>query len=50
VKSVFFLPVYNQIEEFPAVLNDLQSTELPCDTVLLVNNGSTDGSETLVPK
>ncbi len=50
MKSVFFLPVYNQIEEFPAVLDDLQSTKLPCDTVLLVNNGSTDRSETLVRK
>jgi glycosyltransferase involved in cell wall biosynthesis len=48
VKSVFFLPVYNQIEEFPRVLEDLQNTELACDTILLVNNGSIDGSEVLV--
>ncbi len=48
MKSVFFLPVYNQIKEFPGVLEDLKNTDLPCDTILLVNNGSNDGSETLV--
>ena len=47
-KSVIFMPVFNQIEEFPAVLEDLRSVDLPCDTLLLVNNGSTDGSEGLV--
>jgi dolichol-phosphate mannosyltransferase len=48
MKSVFFLPVYNQIKEFPRVLEDLTNTNLPCDTILLVNNGSNDGSEELV--
>ncbi len=48
MKSVFFLPVYNQIREFPGVLEDLRTTDLPCDTILLVNNGSSDGSEKLV--
>jgi len=42
------MPVFNQIEEFPAVLDDLASIELPCHTLLMVNNGSTDGSEDLV--
>lgn len=48
MKSVFFIPVFNQIEEFPKVLEELKSTDLPCDTILLVNNGSSDGSERFV--
>ena len=48
MKSLFFVPVYNQIEELPALLAELRATELPCDTLLLVNNGSTDGSAELV--
>jgi dolichol-phosphate mannosyltransferase len=48
VKSVFFIPVFNQAREFPTVLAELRSGPLPCDTVLLVNNGSSDGSEKMV--
>jgi dolichol-phosphate mannosyltransferase len=48
MKTVLFIPVFNQIREFPKVLEELRATTLPCDTVLLVNNGSSDGSETLV--
>lgn len=48
MKTVLFIPVFNQIREFPRVLEELRATSLPCDTVLLVNNGSTDGSEKLV--
>jgi dolichol-phosphate mannosyltransferase len=48
VKTVLFIPVYNQISEFPQVLEELKSVSLACDSVLLVNNGSSDGSETLV--
>ena len=48
MKSVCFIPVYNQIWEFPTVLRELAECELPVDDVLLVNNGSTDGSENLV--
>jgi dolichol-phosphate mannosyltransferase len=48
MKSVYFMPVFNQAKEFPKVLDELASTELPCDTLLLVNNGSSDGSEQLV--
>lgn len=50
MKSVFFMPVYNQINEFPRVLDELKSTHLACDTLLLVNNGSNDGSEKLIRK
>jgi dolichol-phosphate mannosyltransferase len=48
VKTVLFIPVYNQNAEFPRVLEELRSCQLPCDAVLLVNNGSSDGSENLV--
>ena len=48
MKSVLFIPVYDQVTEFPTVLRELKETALPVDTVLLVNNGSHDGSEKLV--
>lgn len=48
MKSVCFIPVYNQIEELPLVLSELRAAPLACDTVLIVNNGSTDGSEDLI--
>ena len=43
-----FIPVYDQIEELPTVLRELRETKLPCDTVLLFNNGCSDGSEKLI--
>jgi glycosyltransferase involved in cell wall biosynthesis len=48
MKTVFFIPVFNQILEFPTVLRELREVSLPCDTILLINNGSSDGSEKLV--
>ena len=48
MKSVFFLPVFNQVRELPTVLDELRASGPACDTVLLVNNGSSDGSEELV--
>ncbi len=42
------MPVFNQAREFPAVLAELRAAPLACDTLLLVNNGSADGSEELV--
>jgi len=48
MRSVFFIPVFNQIRELPGLLDDLRSAVLPCDEILVVNNGSTDGSEDLV--
>ncbi len=48
MKSVLFIPVYDQAQEFPTVLRELKETPLAVDTVLLVNNGSSDGSEKLV--
>lgn len=43
-----FIPVYDQIEELPTVLRELRETKLPCDAVLLFNNGCSDGSEKLI--
>lgn len=48
MRSVFFCPVYDEIFAFPALLDELRRRDRACDTVLLVNNGSTDGSEHLV--
>lgn len=50
MKSVFFIPVYNQVHELSVVLEELSSSDLPCDTILLINNGSDDGSEDLIRK
>ncbi len=48
MKTVCYVPVYNQLLELPCVLQALRDTPLACDTVLLVNNGSNDGSEKLI--
>jgi glycosyltransferase involved in cell wall biosynthesis len=48
MKSLFFVPVYNQVRELPRVLAELAEAGPPCDTVLLVNNGSSDGSAELI--
>ena len=47
MKSLFFIPVFNQAGELPRVLGELAEAGPPCD-VLLVNNGSSDGSAELV--
>jgi len=48
LKSIFFVPIYNQAEQLPGVLAKLRERPLPCDEVLLVDNGCSDGSELLV--
>ncbi len=50
MKSMMYMPIYNQMQEFPRVLDELKSVDLPCDTLLIVNNGSDDGCEKLVRK
>lgn len=50
MKSVFFIPVFNQIKEFPKVLNELRDVSLPCSQILLINNGSFDGTEQIIRK
>ena len=47
MKSLFFIPIFNQARELPRVLGELAAAGPPCD-VLLVNNGSSDGSAELV--
>lgn len=48
MRSLYFMPVYNQIQELPKVLEELKATPLACDTLLIVNNGCDDGSERLI--
>lgn len=48
MRSVFFVPVYDQIDAIRALLAEIRATELPCDELLLVNNGSRDGSQDVV--
>jgi glycosyltransferase involved in cell wall biosynthesis len=48
MRSVFFVPVFDQARELPAVLAELRASGPACDTVLLVNNGSSDGSAEMV--
>jgi dolichol-phosphate mannosyltransferase len=48
MKSVYFIPVYNQIEELPAVMQEFKSVDLPCNTLLFVDDGSTDGSSKII--
>jgi dolichol-phosphate mannosyltransferase len=46
--SVFFIPVYDQRSELPVVLREIELAGIPDVDFLLVNNGSSDGSERLV--
>jgi glycosyltransferase involved in cell wall biosynthesis len=48
MRVVFFAPVFNQVRELPRVLDEFAAARLPEVSLLLVNNGSSDGSERLV--
>ena len=48
LRSVFFVPVFEQRRELPGVLEALERAGPACDEVLLVDNGSRDGSGELV--
>jgi len=48
MKTLFFIPCFNEVSHLPLLLQELKETELPCDTVLFINNGSTDGSAELM--
>lgn len=48
MNSVCVVPVYNQVKELPWLLGELERLTLPCDAVLLVDDGSTDGSGQLL--
>jgi len=48
MKVLFFAPVFNQARELPRVLAEFAASAPPGVELLLVNNGSSDGSEVLV--
>ncbi len=48
MSCVFFVPVFNQVRELPQVLAEFAAAAVPGVELLLVNNGSSDGSEKLV--
>lgn len=47
-RSVFMIPVFNQVRELPGLLQELQEAGPACDTVVFVDNGSDDGSSELI--
>ena len=50
MKIVIFMPVYNQVDQLPAVLDDFQIMREWGVDILIVNNGSSDGSEEICRK
>ena len=48
MKIVFYVPVFNEIRALPQVLEEFCQAQVPDVTLLLVNNGSSDGSEQVV--
>ncbi|HEY0513842.1 MAG TPA: glycosyltransferase family 2 protein [Thermoanaerobaculia bacterium] len=48
MKVLFFAPVFNQVRELPRVLAEFRESAPPGVELLLVNNGSSDGSEALI--
>jgi dolichol-phosphate mannosyltransferase len=47
-RTVFFVPVYDQAAELPRLLAEMAAAALPDVSLLLVNNGSRDGSERII--
>jgi dolichol-phosphate mannosyltransferase len=45
MRVLVFIPVWNQIDDFPRVIEELKANSSCFEQVLIVNNGSTDGSE-----
>ena len=48
LRSLVFIPVYNQVRELPRLLEELASAPLAAIELLLLNNGSDDGSAELI--
>ena len=48
LRLLFWMPVYNQVQELPQLLAELHRTPLPGDHFLIIDNGSTDGSSGLL--
>jgi dolichol-phosphate mannosyltransferase len=47
MKALFVMPVYNQIEDLPGLLEKCRE-DMPADEFVIVDNGSNDGSEKLI--
>jgi dolichol-phosphate mannosyltransferase len=47
MRSLCIIPIFNQVKELPAFLEKCRAA-LPCDELLLVDDGSTDGSSALI--
>ena len=47
MKSLCVMPVYNQVRELPELLEKCREC-MPADLFIIVDNGSSDGSETLI--
>lgn len=47
-RAIYFIPVYNQRDQLPTVLREIEEARLAEVEFLLVDNGSTDGSGDLV--
>ena len=47
-RTMVFVPVFNQVHELPIVLGEIQESRLTDVDFLLINNGSSDGSEDIV--
>ena len=48
MKTLVYSPVYNQVNELPIVLEELSTFKSYYDELLLINNGSTDGSMEII--
>jgi dolichol-phosphate mannosyltransferase len=48
VRSVFCCPVFDEIRDFPQLLENFRRAEHTAHTLLLINNGSTDGCAELI--
>ena len=48
MRSVFCCPVYDEIRDFPELLERFRRGEHACNTLLLIDNGSSDGCAELI--
>jgi dolichol-phosphate mannosyltransferase len=46
-RTLFFVPVWNQVDQLPTLLTEIDQSKPPVD-FLFVDNGSTDGSSALI--